>query len=349
MNLYYDRTVTRHCVLHDIAFLCPVLHVGQTIAILTGMAHVCLDTPIHQLPQLTHFGHCEHESGRSFDPHRHLGYEIIYIHSGRPKIRIFPGEKPESFEPDDVIVISPGVEHEFAIDRCNAEYYWLGVQTEPVVGVAANHILPPGRLVRPAAGPVEFVEQSAEFRALAHLCESFCLDRWALIRRAPELSPIFDELYRDIRSSDPYRVYAVFGRLLEMLSVLRRRLDPNEKSLGRTELGRYAVDYVRAHAGEAVTLDMVAKHLGVHVTHASRLFKRETKKTFSEFLLAERIRVAKQMLLGGARIGAVAGRVGFSSISTLSRAFRKVTGVTASQYRSAARSETAAIASTQLQ
>ena len=298
------------------------------------MAHICLDTPIPELPQLTHFGHCEHESGRSFALHRHLGYEIIFIRLGRPKIRIFPDHKPESFEPDDVIVMAPGIEHEFAIDRCDAEYFWLGVQTDPVVGVVGNHILPAARLVRPPGDTVKFVELAAEFRALAHVCESLRLDRWALIRRVPELLPIFANLFNDIRSTDPYRVYAAFGRLLEMLSILRRRLDPGEAPAARSELGRYAVEFVRAHAGEALTLGAVASHLGVHPTHASRLFKRETGRTFSQFLLAERILTAKQLLQRGARIGPVARQVGFSSISTLSRAFHKATGMPPSQYRS---------------
>lgn len=303
------------------------------------MAHICLDTPIAELPQLTHFGHCEHESGRSFDSHRHLGYEIIYIRLGHPRIRIFSGMDAEEFEPDDVILTAPGIEHEFAIDRCDAEYYWLGVQTDPVVGVVGNHILPARRLIRSRASSVQFVELAGEFRALAHLGESLRVDRWARISQVPEILPIFDNLHEDIRSSDPYRVYAVFGRLLEMLAILRRRLDPSVPGAGRSELGRYAVDYVRAHAAESVSLENLADHLGVHPTHASRIFRREAGRTFSQFLLDERIVKAKRMLRRGVRVGTVARRTGFSSISAFSRAFHKATGRTASRYRAEATGE----------
>ncbi len=92
--------------------------------------------------------------------------------------------------------------------------------------------------------------------------------------------------------------------------------------------------YISDNCGQPLTLDSVAHHMGISKSHFSHLFKRYTEMTFVDYLTAERIRRAEAISLDPSRhITDIAFEAGFSSISTFNRAFRKVKGISPSEFR----------------
>ncbi len=92
--------------------------------------------------------------------------------------------------------------------------------------------------------------------------------------------------------------------------------------------------YISENCAEHLTLDDVARHAGVSKSHFSHLFKSYTNMTFVEYLTAERIRRAEALSRNPSRhIMDIAFEVGFSSISSFNRAFRKVKGISPTEFR----------------
>ncbi len=95
-----------------------------------------------------------------------------------------------------------------------------------------------------------------------------------------------------------------------------------------------AVGYIATHFGDNLSRHCVAGLCHLSDSEFSHAFKREQGTTFEDFVLDHRIAQARE-LLGDpcVPIAQVAYDVGFHDPAYFSRAFRKLVGMTASQYR----------------
>jgi len=99
--------------------------------------------------------------------------------------------------------------------------------------------------------------------------------------------------------------------------------------------------YVEAAVGEIsglymtdLTAEAVAGRLGISRDHIARLFKRRTGLTFNEYLTRFRIRRAVELLRDpSVRIGEVADLCGYGDPRYFSALFRKLVGMTPSEFR----------------
>ena len=100
-----------------------------------------------------------------------------------------------------------------------------------------------------------------------------------------------------------------------------------------------ARNYIDSHVGDVdLSLESAAEALRMSPGHLSRLMKRETGSGFIEYLTRRRIgRAIALMHDPSARIAEVAERTGYRSQHYFSRAFRRVTGSSPSDYRRGAR------------
>ena len=294
---------------------------------------MCVNNPFPELPQITHIGRSDVQRGLCIKTHYHLGYEIVYVKRGCTGIGVFSGAEPILCYPDDVFITAPRIEHEFTIEPCDIEYYWIGVQTERLVGVSKDHVLRPASLIQKNRNPVQYFEPSLEHPALEELGRTLPLQSFARISNAPEFCLVFESLLNEMKSFQSCRAYSVFANLLQLFSMLHRRLDPATTHTMRSSEIAFAIDYIRAHVTEPLKLEDVAERLGLHPSHVSRRFRQETGRTYTDFVRTERIRRAKQLLEAGLAVGTVATQSGFGSIHAFSRTFRRITGVVPSQYR----------------
>jgi two-component system response regulator YesN len=86
-----------------------------------------------------------------------------------------------------------------------------------------------------------------------------------------------------------------------------------------------------------LTLNRVAHEVGLSPTYFSSLFKKETGKCFSDYLNQVRIEQAKHLLCCTSKmIYEIAFEVGFQDYRYFSQIFKKYTGQTPRQFKSAA-------------
>lgn len=96
-----------------------------------------------------------------------------------------------------------------------------------------------------------------------------------------------------------------------------------------------ALDYIAGHYQEyGIGITAIAEHLGVSEGHLSHVFKRETGHTVTDYLTQYRIHAAMKLLREKRlKIYEVAELVGYQDVAYFGSKFKKLVGVSASEYQ----------------
>ena len=128
----------------------------------------------------------------------------------------------------------------------------------------------------------------------------------------------------------------------EALQTMVSRLDklpPEEEAEEQSQsAGSFIVDqalnYMRSHYREKLTLQTVADCCYVSQWHLSKLLNRYAEKSFYDILNAIRIQKAKELLSDPKlKIGEIGEMVGYADTAHFARTFKKLEGVSANEYR----------------
>lgn len=111
-----------------------------------------------------------------------------------------------------------------------------------------------------------------------------------------------------------------------------------EKNDSQEQAGSFlvnsAIAYMKKNYMRKLTLTEVADHIYVSQWHLSKLLNRHGGQSFSELLNTIRVEEAKALLKDPSlRIGDVAEAVGFLDLAHFSRVFKKITGISANEFR----------------
>ncbi|WP_219835728.1 response regulator [Paenibacillus sp. R14(2021)] len=114
---------------------------------------------------------------------------------------------------------------------------------------------------------------------------------------------------------------------------LIRGLKANQIGAGYSEPVRRALDWIRRHYAEAVTMQQAADEIGVNASYLSRLFKEEVKQGFADYVSRYRVGQAKELIRSGeADLKEIVPQTGFSSYNYFFTVFKKITGMTPLEY-----------------
>ena len=96
-------------------------------------------------------------------------------------------------------------------------------------------------------------------------------------------------------------------------------------------------EYIQQHyADSSLDVSALSRVFSMNLSYMSRIFKRDMGVSPLMYLQSVRVRAAKELLLDpGLTVSAVAEQVGYLSAWTLTRAFKRLEGMTPGQYRSA--------------
>lgn len=93
-------------------------------------------------------------------------------------------------------------------------------------------------------------------------------------------------------------------------------------------------NYIYSHLHGKITIGEVASLLGTNPNYLSSQFKRYEGISFSEFVVREKISLAKNLLIYSQNsYGEIAATLGFSSQSHMGKHFKQITGMTPIQFR----------------
>ena len=150
------------------------------------------------------------------------------------------------------------------------------------------------------------------------------------------INNILSNLYDLAVSSDYIRDMRINERLNELLTILMEQSwhqDIAVMSKKRMELNEIK-QYLDENYGEKVTLNTLASMFFVSKSYLSRIFKDSYGFTINQYILFKRITEAKQLLRFSTKnVDEIADFVGMNAANSFSRMFRKVEGISPSEYR----------------
>ena len=164
-------------------------------------------------------------------------------------------------------------------------------------------------------------------------CEHSVVPEDSAVFRGGLLTTITARLYAEFRRADAVSALAVEGLTLEMIAeVARLSADvPAPTPACRVERAREIID---ACFSEPLTLGSVAESVGAHPVYLAREFRNRYHCTVGEYVRLLRVQFAcREMARPGATIAEVASASGFFDHSHFSRTFKRLTGLTPTEYR----------------
>ena len=95
--------------------------------------------------------------------------------------------------------------------------------------------------------------------------------------------------------------------------------------------------YVISNIEYDLTLSDIAPIFFYNEVYLGRLFKEETGKSFKEYVNCERVKIAKGLLEQDLSVIDAAHKAGYNNVTYFNKVFKRMTGLTPSEYKSKAR------------
>lgn len=245
-----------------------------------------------------------------FDWHMHAEAELTLIISGRGQR--FVGDSVAHFTPGDVVLIGPETPHTWAFDGAVTPMEAVVVQVAPSV----------------------FTPGPPEFRTVEAL---FDRARRGLLVTGDLRDDTAEELIALTACRDPLER---FGLLTTILARLAAACSLEPLALGVTERDqdpRVERLLARLQEDNAVGVADLARQLGMTASAFSRWFRREVGKPCVVYLAELRVGHACEQLLATDRsVVDIAFASGFRNLANFNRWFRRVKGVSPTEYRRSA-------------
>lgn len=152
-----------------------------------------------------------------------------------------------------------------------------------------------------------------------------------------------EEAYFQTKVFNPEQ-YDAMLRLLstfaEHLATISNSIEP-EQSLAAADPEDQVVSrakkYISERFNERISLDEAAQAVNASTRHFCKVFKQATGITFTDYLARTRVEKAKHLLQNPhLRVSEIAFETGFDSISQFNRSFKRITGMSPTQFRSEA-------------
>lgn len=129
-----------------------------------------------------------------------------------------------------------------------------------------------------------------------------------------------------VKSVEDFRRFIRY--VTDALENHKRRSQNADSLVGR------AKKYIDEHISEDMSRESIAEHVALSENYLSKIFKRETGYSISDYLLMRRMARAKSLLIETARpVGEIAMEVGYSNSAYFIKMFKRETGKTPNEYR----------------
>ena len=152
---------------------------------------------------------------------------------------------------------------------------------------------------------------------------------------AVQLDGLFAQIRKEYEQPDNYSMDVIRAKVAELFLLIARERGKTHTEKPESPIVEKAVDYIRKHYMDTVTLHDVAELCFVTREHLCRIFKKETGFGFNEYLNIYRMQKANAMLTENPkiRISQVASCCGFSDSNYFSKQYKKIYGISPTRER----------------
>lgn len=254
--------------------------------------------------------------------HTHQGIEILYVYEGSGHIIL--DDRFYVVQPRTLIIFKPFQLHYIHVD-IPPKYVTSLIKVKPTFLEQCAHFLP--RCHDMISG---FLNDSGS-RQIFQLNES----------QHAQIHERFRSLNETL-STNIHHVHeeAVILFLLSFFIDLTTSIMPNAaagqpiKPLRTTQRVGEVLKWIDAHYKEPYSIDKLAEDLHFSANYMSKLFRQQTGKSISEYIMEKRLEQARVLLLAGQlSVEEISEETGFNSPSYFIRMFKNRYGVPPHQYR----------------
>ncbi len=255
--------------------------------------------------------------------HSHLQFEIVLFKSGHGTYATKSGVY--DICPGDVFVFSSNEQHCITDIESGEPFCFVNIHFEPryVWGSRSNG----------------FSSESANI-CFSHNSE--------FSNRLPKNNKYTDEIRRfiteieqELTDKSPEYELMVHNRIYEILVILARHLNYGTgKSVTAEEYRhiksvRAAMDYVNRHLPEELSLKEIADRADLSPNYFSHIFKKTVGVSLWDYVTSKRIEAAMALMTDEAdrNMLDIATDCGFNNTANFNKAFRRVTGMTPTEFR----------------
>lgn len=253
--------------------------------------------------------------------HYHPAIEIMYITRGIGTR--FVGDCIEQYEEGDVCMIGPNLPHEWRNDDAYFDKE-SGLRATCICLFFKREIFDPNFIRLPEMNNIrDLIERSR--RGLKFTGKSK-LEITRFIR-----SSVNDVGVRKVRNLLTLLELMATSTEYELLASVGFTNSVNSEDFERFNK---VYKFLVKNFATSIRLEEVSTLVGLTPTAFCRYFKERTKKTFVEYLNEMRIGYSKKLLLENKmKISTISGEVGFPNLSNFISQFKKVTGMSPSQFQ----------------
>ncbi len=262
---------------------------------------------------------------REFHMHSHEFWEISYVFEGRGTHH-FENGGTAPIGDGEFVFVSPGTAH--CITSQPAE------KGSPV---RVCNLLMTQEYMDRLAGQLRLARETDEFsmRRMISQSEKFCVllkdDSGSVYRfmmTAAHEYKHFSDCSGEIID------HSAAGLLLYLARLYERTVNGETATSTKNERIDELIKYIQSNFGSRITLEYLAEYAHLTPEYLSRYFKKVTGKNLSEFIAEVRIEKAKYRLRTSSwPVSQVCEYCGYGSESNFQKAFRKMVGMSAGEYR----------------
>ncbi|SBW10696.1 Two-component response regulator [uncultured Eubacteriales bacterium] len=190
----------------------------------------------------------------------------------------------------------------------------------------------------PKMGGIEMLQKLRERGDKAFAIILTAYDSFAYAQSALRLGAV-DFLLKPFHDGELEKsIMAVQKRLKnggDALTLLTSGMKKGDKSRYVLE----AMNYIGEHYNDPnITVGVIAQSLGISEGHLSHIFKKETDYTLLNYLTRHRVHKSMELLkIGRLKVYEVADKVGYRDITYFSTTFKKLVGISPSEYQDTCR------------
>lgn len=260
---------------------------------------------------------------RDIIKHRHLQFEVVLFKSGYGTYTSQTGVY--DITPNDIFVFSSNEQHCVTDIKSVEDFSFMNIHFEPryVWGSRYNG----------------FSSESA------NICFSHNDD---FSSRLPRNNPYTDkirtillEIEQELSEKSPEYELMVHNKVYEILIILARHLNYGQgKSVTAEEYNhiksvRSAMEYINRHSNEELSLKSIADQVDLSPNYFSHIFKKTVGISLWDYITSKRIETAMAFLSNkdDCNMLDIAVNCGFNNTANFNKAFRRVTGLTPTEFR----------------
>lgn len=139
---------------------------------------------------------------------------------------------------------------------------------------------------------------------------------------------LFQQQEGILLNAQPRNLEQLEASALHMAGIIYHELHQNNSVIQRVQY------YIKEHLNEPITREQLASYVHLNPAYLSRLFKREVGESITDYILHERMALAKDLIANSSMpISDVAKALGYHNFSHFSKMFRKVHDASPQQFR----------------